>query len=980
MSDIITYNSVTIDKLMSNLELYKYNPSLMQRATLDYLSELTNGEVNIVDPTNPFVFLLEASAINTSLAISESVVNLRKQYPSLAQTEEDLYLHMSDIDFVNRFATPATTQFTIVIQVNNLLSKLHYDVNEKVHKATMPRDSEFSVDGIVFTLQYPIDIRKFDNGVLQISYNTEIASPLQTLTSNIIDYTIRTDNDSVDWIFFNIDVSQFNISTTYFNIQLSSVFSQTIICTDRYYYCRVYYKNSPTDNTWLELKTTHTDQVFDPFKPTAVIKTYTGFVNITIPTIYLTSGLVIGDIRVDLYTTRGSLTVNLANYKLSSFSTNLKAIDEIRDISDFTNVMSDTNFYTFSNKFVSGGTNGIDFNTLRERVIFNSIGDRQLPITNNQLQAKVNNTGFDLIKNVDVVTNRIFLASRKLSKPINNKLITAAGIGISTVILNIETIKNSRFVSFNNSRLTILSNTLMINNNGMIRLLSDIEVTNLYALSKQSLIDTINNNNYIYTPFYYVLDSTRSEFSIKAYSLDYPTASNLSFVSQNQSLQLPVNTGSYTVVKTPNGYRLTIITKSGNFYKLLADSQVSAQLSYKPSGETSLVYINGSLSGTTNLNERIYTFDLITNYDINSKDQISILNSRLVLNDTLTTPIDLTTTFNIVYITNSITTGYTPDITNNYVNRALIGDNFVGITHESVILNLGTPLDNLWSRSRSFASGLNYATYPDDIPLVYHEDVYSIDPITNSIFSIENNEVVYNILHHKGDPVLDDHGNPRYLHHKGDIIVDNEGQPTISTSLYSSREVDLLFVDAKYLFASSDIFKAYRSEIVSTLVTWITKDISNIQKLLLEKTYLYYYPKTTLGTVKVYPDSVTEHTIDAEQSLVVNLYVNNSIYTNNDVRNDLVVNTIKVIEEFISGAIVNIAEIIIALNNQYNTNVLSLSVSNLGGSNNFTVITTSSDYNRLSLKKKLELQSDGSIIVVEDITVNFFRVEKLLTD
>ena len=113
MPDITQFDIAPVEELKSKLELYKYNPSLMQRVILDTLTDVTNGKINIVDPTNPFVFLLESSVVNTSLFIQENYVNLRRQYPVLAQTSEDLYLHMCDKDYISRFSTPSRGVFTV---------------------------------------------------------------------------------------------------------------------------------------------------------------------------------------------------------------------------------------------------------------------------------------------------------------------------------------------------------------------------------------------------------------------------------------------------------------------------------------------------------------------------------------------------------------------------------------------------------------------------------------------------------------------------------------------------------------------------------------------------------------------------------------------------------------------------------------------------------------------------------------------------
>jgi len=471
MADIaLTSNSTSITALREKLEFYKYNPSAIQRLILDHLSEITDGNVNIVDPTNPFIFLLESSAVNASLAISENISTLRKLYPSLTENEEDLYLHMSDKDFINRFATPANAKFTMVIQVSDILNKMLYDSTNDCYRATIPKDTRFIIDNIIFTLNYPINIKKYINGVVQISYDNTETSPLQALSSNIIDYTIRKDTDQIDWLFFNIDLKQFSVESSYFTLQKSIIFSNDINYTDNFYYIRVFYKNTNTTNNWIEMLTTYTDQVFDNTKPTAVIKVMSNKINVFIPPVYLMTDIINGDIKIDIYTTKGELNINLSNYKLESFSTSINNNNNNDYIDEYVATMLNMTYYAYSEHNINSGSNSIDFQTLRKRVIENSVGDRQFPITNAQIASYVNNLGFDIIKNIDVLTNRIFLATKKLPKPINSKLLTSANIGISTAIINLN---NNDKLENNGDRITIKSNNLFINKNGITSMLTN---------------------------------------------------------------------------------------------------------------------------------------------------------------------------------------------------------------------------------------------------------------------------------------------------------------------------------------------------------------------------------------------------------------------------------------------------------------------------------------------------------------------------
>jgi hypothetical protein len=400
--------------MMTNLELYKRNPSAIQRAIFSVLDEVTDGTIDIVDPTNPFVFLMESSAVNTALAINENYINTRRQYPSLAQTTEELYLHMSDRDYLNRFSVPSETIFTVMIDYDDLIAKMEYDALNECRKCTFARETEFFINDLTFTLQYPIDIKYYNNNSLVITYDADIVSPIETLHTNIIDYIENKDFTGKHIILFNVPVKQMKINSTMYPIQQSVRFYKEIPFTDEYYYVRVFYKGTSSFNLWKEIKHTHTEQVFDPYVPTAVIRVLDNYISVSLPLVYVQSGLMSGQLRVDIYTTKGNLYMNLNNYKAEEFSTRLTAIDEVRDLSVYVNALSTVSYIAYSDKIINGGKSHIDFTKLRERIIFNSLGEQQTPITNVNIETKLDNAGFEIISNLDVVTNRAFLALKKL--------------------------------------------------------------------------------------------------------------------------------------------------------------------------------------------------------------------------------------------------------------------------------------------------------------------------------------------------------------------------------------------------------------------------------------------------------------------------------------------------------------------------------------------------------------------------------------
>lgn len=977
MADLITIpsGSPTIKDLMANLERVKYNPSSIQRVIYEYLDEVTDGVVNVVDPSNPFVFLLESSAVSTAAAVTECVSNLRKMYPSLAVTQDDLYYHMTDADYLNRFATPTEATMTLVILASDIQNKMAYDDVGKCHRATIPRDTQFVVDGLVFTMQYPIDIRRFETGLVQMSYDATVQSPLNSLNANIITPEIRTDASGISWLFFPIKVVQYEIKTTFVTMQKSTVFNQSLPYGDQYYYCRVFYRNARTSGRWAEIKTTHSDQVFDPLEATAVLKVYDGILNVSIPPIYLNSGLVSGEARIDVYTTRGKLAVNLSNYNVDAFKTKLTIIDQIRDTNEYSTAMGRLSFYGYSSDVITGGTDGVDFDTLRKQVVYNSLGKSQIPITNRQLESYIADTGFNLVKNVDAITNRIFLATRKLPKPINTKLLTAANIGTSSVVFNIDHLKSRELARDNGDRVTLMSKTLFKQVNGVTSILDTVEVNRILSLGGPALVQEVNTHNYLYTPFYYVFDNSSDEFQVRPYNLDYPSSSGLNFVFQNETLQLPVNTGNHSLSKTNYGYELRIITKSGNFYKQLQNALVGVQIGFTPVGESRMAYINGTFMGVTGDDERIFSFEIRTNHDLNAEDQLCITNAKMFANEDIKTWCDLSTIFTVFHTTSDITTGYVRSAMDDLFGSFLMPKNSAVVTQESINLALGSSLKYLWCRSRSYVSGQDYRVYDKDEPLYYQQDVFEKDPTTGSIFTFDaQGEIAYNQLHRLGDPVLDKDNNQVYKHRKGDVVLDKTGDPVLVSELSIDKSVDFLFVDARHYFVNSAAYVAYNAEFIATLDTWVTSSLNEIQNILLEKTKIFYYPNSNFGKTAVIVKDRGADTIPCEQSFSVDLYVSDAVYLSTEVRGQLVTKTIQILDDYISGTTINLTEIGNALMASYGTSVKSYEITGMGGEKNYRVLTLTNQENRLSLAKALVAQQDGSLILKEDVAVNFYRV------
>lgn len=987
MSDYTDLSTGTsnVSKLLANLDKYKFNPSGIQRVVLDHLSEVTEGKIDIVDASNPFVFALETASVNTANFIIQNTVNTRRQYPALAQTTEDVYLHMSDVDFVDRFASPAKTVFSIMVEKTELVASMVAVPGTNTKKITIPRNTEFKIADTVFSLQYPIDIIQYNHGGFQILYNNDNPSPLYELSTNVVYWEMRkTAQTQQEWLYIEVDVHQFRIETYTTTVSGAVGFKQSYNFNDQYYYARIYNSSSDTGNLWKEIKTTHTDQVYDPNDPTAVLKVLNGVLEVSIPQIYLSSNKVRGKIRIDIYETKGQVNLILENYLASAFETEWRVIDTNEPTNFIAPLSGLKTIFGFSRFTVSGGKNEISFAELRSRVINNSIGSQQIPITNVQIEASMANKGFSIIKDVDVVTNRIFLASRALPTPFDDKLITAGSASVETVVAAVSDFQAHAMVRSNGARTTLVPELIYRFDNGITTLVTSGDLLNLHTSSPTRRSEIINAGKYFYTPFHYVLDSSSEEFEMRPYYLDTPEVKSVSFVTQNTTTNLQINTVKYSITRNEDSYRVRIVSESNDATKLISTNDIRCYLSFIPENESSRCFLVATTTRDTT-NNFVFTFDITSNYDIDSNNNIHFSAFKMLDREVRNLASPLTKDFDLVYTTVS---GYNPSASQTDIDTLMIsvpkdpsgindalGNPGIGITHEKIKLFFGYSLNTLWARSRSVLSSSPYRTYMTSSIKTYSEDVYERDPITGAIFTMDAaGNLVYNVKHKVGDPVRDETGNLVYNYKAGDIMMDNNGKPVPVNPDRIVRQLDLTFIDAAYLFATDVASAAYRKQMVTSMISWIVGDIADMSKKLLEQTKMYFYPKTNMGTVKVLADNAVVTNIEAAQNFSVKLYVSSSVFNNPLLKSTISKATIKTIDTILQDSVISISDMVIRLMEVYGGDVISVSVEGLG--NGLQTVSLLNENERCSIRKRLTALPNSDLIVEEDVNISFILHEK----
>lgn len=953
------------------------NPALMQTIVLSELDRQLNPEnaellYDIPDATVPFVYALECGVMETTMAIQETEALMRRLYPRLALTTDELYLHMSGDDYIGRFAVPARTNFELLISYDEIIAKAVPYGDQGLKKLIVPRLTQFSVGGLIFTMQYPIELRVMRHGGVVVEYITDKPSPIETLSTNIVDWRMLV-IDRQKIMAITIPVNQFQVTTFQEVLNPSTLFQTSYVFNDKFYYARAFI-NRPgmADNAWEEILTTHTDLVYDPQNLTVVFKVVGNKLEVSIPTIYTNTGVAIGDIRVDIYTTQGIVDMDLSTFRTDQFSYNLNSID---DDTTFTAPLSTFNMIRcLSRERASGGADTVDFVTLRDQVINNTLGLSQLPITNVQLQNNLNRRGYDIVSNIDNITNRQFLAARKLSQPQGLNVESGAGVVMSQLKFDMESLAGSVHVSDNGERITIKPTLLYKFDNGRVLQLADAEIDRLINSSAEAIAREANSSRFVYSPFHNVLDATTNNFDMRPYYLENPTIEQKIFVGENDTAQLQAGIDIFDIEKIETGYRVTVKLESGEQFKQLTDDQVVLQIGYQPPGEVRWASVNGTYIGKED-NERVYQFDIDTNWDINSRNNLYTTNMTMfdLVQNNFSTSLECNLDVTILVV-NSTTPGYQPNEIDAMVQTHLLPNQFMVVNRERLQTVLGYDMTKLWRRSRTVLSEESYKRWEYDVMDFWEKDVYKTDEYGNIVITIlPDGSLDYEVEHHKGDPKLDQDGVQIVKHRAGDIVLDVNNEPILVEPRKLLREVTLLMIDGLFYFATEQEALNYKTQIPMEFVGWLKNDIELIDSQLLEMCELFLYPTTTYGNAIVTVREGQKSTIPIDQAFALSFYLSQSAYTNATIRPSLIENGKDVISTMLNRKTISLSDIISRLKETSGDDVVAIEANGLGGSNNYSILTVDDESIRLMIRKKLVVLANQELTIEDDVQFNFLR-------
>lgn len=967
------------------LQISKRNPAIMMRVGLDYLEDVTKGELDFVDATTPASLLMEFGATLAANNYNYFAQADKQHYPILATEMDDLYHHMNAQLYEGRFASPASAKFRLQFRRDEILKHAVEDgSNNHTRKILLPRGSFIRVNDVMFTLLNHVEIRVSQYGGIDVLYDTRKRDDYQRLDSNMINYWYNTSLEGHEVLQVELDLLQIEKKKYIEGVtHKANVFSKKFSYHHQFIKARVYLVDE--NNNRKEIRTTHSDLVYDPNEVTARLKVIEGnLVQVDIPMVYYNLDKLDGQsVEVEIYSTRGevyyhqdTLAVNMSQSTISFNSDDVTTKE-----SQFVAPISLLNYSAMVVSDCIGGNNGLDFATLKKYVIEGGRDEKAEAITHANIKINANIMGYDLITDIDHLTNRIFQATREI-EPDNIEKEFARGVGcsIESVRLSLDQLESHPHVKQHpTDRYTILPSALFRTSNGITTLLHDREIPLYNSANIDQYITKVNGLEYIYTPFHYVLDPSNNSFEMRSYFMNDPQINYQSFIDRNYGLGTLVSSDRVTIEKHDKGYSITIITRSDDEYKKLSEQydNLFCQLAFIPFGQKEYAYINGEFLGWTEENA-IFKFNLFTDFDFDKNDNMILTNFFLLSKEKRWLSCPLTHEFRVIFgiYDYQVDNEESKNIPINERAATFLLDrrrDIKVLSENALNVTFGHALTNLWRNARTIPKPAQYKRYTEDVPVRYEKDIFKVGENGYPIYTKDENNIYnFEIEHNKGDVVKDDQGNPVLLYRKGDVMLDENNQPIIAKPKSLERIIDIFFIDGIYRFSTSPTDLNYIKSIPRLVVQWLNQDITKLKARLLENTDLFFIPKKTMGYVKIITENNVERMIFNRLPFKVKFYLTEQAYFNEELKNNIRSMTSRVINRLLQSKTISRDIIEYELRKEGGeAYILGVQVIDMGLGENVNTFTMVDDVTQCSVRRRIVLQSDASLKVKEDISIEF---------
>lgn len=964
------------DNKSTLIEAASGNPMRIAALALTEIENRLGGTKIIADPNSAFCQLLEFGS-----SVSASVINMMDEklptiYPKRAESMEDLYNHMSDFDYLSMYSTPSRTMLRLTIAKKFLINNaVKYNENYKLLR--IPASTVFVLGKYPFGIYYPINIliNNYTN-TFTVVYDTSESNPLHELSSNVIE-KYDTSYRGLDYLVIDFPIYQFARSTVEDSLVAEAGFTKRINYNNDFYAIRLFsYKNSK----YTELAQTQSKMVYDASVPTALIRVLPDEkkIKIIIPQIYFDKDMLGSKLLIEVYTTLGELEINTSNITDANIGVtyNVGEREDGTYSSIFKNLPFD-NILTLSSDLITGGSNAISVSELRDRVVNNTLYDR-VPITEGEIANYMKDNGFYIKKYLDNVTDRQYHAYRVI-RDNSGSVIPSLTAPLQLKVSYATDHQHSPYLYHNaDNSITVLPTALYHydSSSGSAIPLTDEELDNLNSLDKSALVDTLNSNQYLKTPFHLRVSTNERYPQVTSFDLYTNSVDKVIFDEDNYEMAEKMMTfGADVAHSTVGKYTVNMTVFKSDEVAVLPETAIKIYVAVRSNAGnwigTEAEYVSDNpVTGRTE-----YKFDIPTNYHLTLDNEIGVnfpeSYSGELMQEQL---INLTHDFYVVFMIDRANVSSILKEPSANIVRGVpesLTTMYVALSRQHLTITLGKCLSDVIRNDVEVSSSLKkYATYNTDVPKKYEEDVYEYD---------ENGMLKYHddgkgnlnliLLHQVGDPVVDDDGNPVYLHKKGDIVYE-DGQPVVDTNRDNLYYISAMFMDAKVFFSDRVSEVEFVSSMYRTLEGYFDS-IRNIQDQLLERTNLFFRCVRSTGVANINRGDGVADKQNIEMSFKIVCYVPSYVKQSESIQNQITEMTCTAIEDAIDSRTISMLDIFAEVKNKMSDYIDHFDLLGVNDDTALQTFVITDDDSQPSVARKLELTDDNVISLNKQIEIQY---------
>lgn len=940
------------------INLLIHNPGLVQKYILDELEESTG--IDVSSATNPFVMALEAAATCSNAAAAEFKNVMRRKYPTLALTKEDLYVHLTDSEIPNLFATPGQAYFNFYVSVFNMKDNGYKPDGANYHETTIPVGTVITGVETNFTLLNSIIIRIFSGSEATYVESVPNTNDIAMNEINVLQSEIIHDANSQPYIYFRVPIKQLTRTIVTQSISRSTNSTITIPLTDQYCYSEVK-MTSGRDKTVEILEQTFSEEYLDPATKKVYITIGDDSVTYTFPDLYVQSGLISGEIEITLYETKGDYYLPLNRYSPDNFSYTLG-----KTTTNSENTIDNIMLNCQPSSVLTGGRSAMSFDALKSAVINNTMGEIDIPVTDHQIGKLGYDSNFTITKVEDILTSRIYTAYKGLPSFSTSVIKASPDIFNNTVGITLEELSSSYPEYVKNDTFIIKSGTVFLENNGQMKVVPPKQLEDIKNMSKSAQCAHFKENKYFYNFFNYAVDIISGATTCRIYHLDNPSILSHRILRKNQNV---IDTNAYLtkydIKRSSDGYTVYFSFAGDSGYTSIDKKYLKAQLTVDIEGSNKVYF-------KSDYNEQSgwFIFDIKTSDFITSNNEMEITNGESQISTKITS-----------LVTNMVIHCYTidPDKLDRtkYMADSIKVDtdpNVSVLTEDKINVRFGQEVSYLWNRIYSTYTNRAYRTYDQDVYDVYEEDVYQTDADGNIMFAVNSSSTNIEMikLHSKGDYKLDPLGERIIKHKAGDNVLDSDGEPVVDQISGVLRYMDILMLEYEFKAASHISQGRYEEFMREYLENTLLNELTELNGKMLEQTQVLFRSPRSTNPVNIVSGG-NAYSVPYRVSPVVTLYVTSGLslsITEQDVYKNKIGN---IINNALTNKRINLNELKNTIMNSLDLNINAVKITGLSPDDS-EIIVVDDDTRRLTLDKQLLYTEYKETIVVYNITLTIIEL------